>query len=90
MTITAERTSSDRRPAAALTLAIMAVAASLTFFWMYGIPPLIFAVPAGVLLRRLYAEHRTLPRTALTAAALIPVAIVCDVTFLLINIHHLY
>jgi hypothetical protein len=80
----------DRRPAIALILAILAVAASLTFFWMYGVPPLMFAVPAGLLVRQVYIQHGALPRMALIAGALLPVAVVCDVTFLLINIHHLY
>ena len=81
---------SDRRPTIALVLAVLAVAASLTFFWMYAVPPLLFAVPAGLLVRQVYLQRGALPRTALIAGALIPVAVVCDVTFLLINIHHLY
>jgi hypothetical protein len=89
MTVTAHATI-DRRPTIALFLAIMAVAVSLTFFWAYGIPPLVFAVPAGLLVRQISRQHDTLPRKALLAAGLLPVAVVCDVTFLLINIHHLY
>jgi hypothetical protein len=80
----------DRRPLTALILAVLAVAVSLTFFWMYGLPPLVLAVAAAVPLRQLQRERGTLPRPALVAAALLPVALVCDVTFLLINIHHLY
>ena len=39
---------SDRRPVIALILAVLAVATSLTFFWMYAVPPLLFAVPAAL------------------------------------------
>jgi hypothetical protein len=87
---TASVPDSDRRPVIALILAVLAVATSLTFFWMYAVPPLLFAVPAALLVRQIYLQHGVLPRTALIAAAFLPVAIVCDVTFLLINIHHLY
>lgn len=80
----------DRRPTVALVLAVLAVAASLTFFWMYAVPPLLFGVPAALLARRVYLERGGLPRRALIAAALLPVALVCDLTFLIINIHHLY
>lgn len=79
-----------RRPAIALVLAILALAAALTFFWMYAVPPLLFAIPAGMVVRQVYVQGGALPRTALIAGALIPVAVVCDVAFLLINIHHLY
>jgi hypothetical protein len=87
---TASVPNSDRRPMIALALAILAVAASLTFFWMYAVPPLLFAIPAGLLVRQIYIQHGALPRRALIAGALLPVAVVCDVAFLLINIHHLY
>jgi len=87
---TATASDADRRPTIALLLAVIAVAASLTFFWMYAVPPLLFAVPAGLLVRQVYIQHGALPRKALIAGALLPVAVVCDVTFLLINIHHLY
>jgi hypothetical protein len=80
----------DRRPTIALLLAIVAVAVSLTFFWAYGIPPLLFAVPAGLLVRQIFRQHDNPPRKALLAAGLLPIALTCDVTFLLINIHHLY
>jgi hypothetical protein len=89
MTVTA-RPGVDRRPAAALLLAVVAVAVSLTFFWAYAIPPLVFAVPAGLLVRQVYRQHGVLPPKALAAAGLLPVAVACDLTFLLINIHHLY
>jgi len=87
---TASVPDSDRRPVIALILAVLAVATSLTFFWMYAVPPLLFAVPAALLVRQIYLQHGVLPRTALIAAAFLPVAIVCDVSFLLINTHHLY
>lgn len=89
MTVSASR-ALDRRPTVALGLAVVAVGASLTFFWAYGIPPLVFAVPAGLLVRKIYRQQGTLPVRALLAAGLVFVAVVCDVTFLLINIHHLY
>lgn len=57
---------------------------------MYAIPPLVSAVPAAVLVRRIYLEDGTLPRNVLIAGVLIPVALVCDLTFLIINIHHPY
>lgn len=65
----------DRRPTVALLLAVIAVAVSLTFFWAYGIPPLAFAIPAGLLVRQIHRQHNTLPRKALLAAGLLPVAI---------------
>jgi hypothetical protein len=56
----------------------------------YGIPPLVFVVPAGLLVRKIYRQQGTLSVKALVAAGLVCVAVVCDVAFLLINIHHLY
>lgn len=83
-------TGRDRRPAVAVTLAVLALATSLTFFWLYGIPPLLFAVPATVVTRRLTRERGRLAGATAVATGLIIVAIVCDITFLLVNIHHLY
>ena len=80
----------DRRPAVAVALAILALATSLTFFWLYGIPPLLFAVPCAVLTRRLTRESGRLSSATTVAAGLIIVAIICDIAFLLVNIHHLY
>lgn len=86
-TIVARR---DRRPAAAVTLAILALATALTFFWLYGVPPLLFAVPAAILTRRLIREQAAMTAVTAVATGLIIIAIVCDVAFLLVNIHHLY
>jgi hypothetical protein len=90
MTASTAQTRRDHRAAAALVLAVLAVATSLTFFWLYAIPPLLFAIPAVLLIRSLSATPAGLPRAALGASALVVVAVICDVVFLLKNIHHLY
>lgn len=80
----------DRRPVAAVTLAILALATALTFFWLYGVPPLLFAIPAAVLTRRLIRQRGGMTAMTAIATGLTIIAIVCDLSFLLINIHHLY
>lgn len=80
----------DRRSAVVVTLAVLALATSLTFFWLYAIPPLLFAVPAAVLTRRLTRERGRLTGATAIATGLIIIAMICDVAFLLVNIHHLY
>ena len=90
MTTNTIDTSRDRRPAAAVTLAILALATALTFFWLYGVPPLLFATPAAILTRRLIRERGSMTPVTAIATGLIIIAIVCDIAFLLVNIHHLY
>jgi hypothetical protein len=80
----------DRGLAWALVLAVAGVLASLTFFWLYALPPLLFIVPSAVLARRRVRAAGTMSPTAAVTTGLLVVAVLCDVTFLLINIHHLY
>lgn len=90
MTTNTSAVSRDRRPAAAVTLAVLALATALTFFWLYGVPPLLFAVPAAVLTRRLIRERGGMTAMTTIASGLTIVAIISDIAFLLVNIHHLY
>jgi predicted cobalt transporter CbtA len=83
-------TSHDRRPQAAVTLAVLALATALTFFWLYGLPPLLFAIPAAVLARRLIRERGGITTMTAVATGLTTIAIICDIAFLVVNRHHLY
>jgi hypothetical protein len=80
----------DPRLPAALLLAALAFVASLTFFWMYGVPPLVLAAGAVVLLVLAHRDAGRLPRMGVLAAALVGIALVCDVVFVALNASSLY
>lgn len=81
---------SNRWSTTGLVLAVLTLAISLTFFWFYGIPPLIFGLASLYYVRKSRAEGTARRRQTNIAIVLVALAAVITIVLLAQNWNHLY
>jgi hypothetical protein len=81
---------SNRWATTGLVLAVVTVAMSVTFFWIYGIPPLVLGAASLYYTRKAQVEGTARQGQTRAAIGLVALSIVVTVALLDANWHHLY
>ena len=93
MTHTVEYRAADRAnrwATTALVLAIVTLAISLTFFWFYGFPPIVFGATSLYYARKAHVEGTARQGQSRAATGLVALSMVITVALLAVNWSHLY